>query len=172
MTVNADDPHGRAIALNTQTGALEHLDPRETPAVLGALWDGLVLARECGLYAATVLPLWKSRQGNAQACEFDIAKQLTRAPSLPVERRPLIARVAAVADEDAGIAAVAEIKAFIPAAVTLAHAGGAHAQDWPDRTCLLGSIAYLRSLGECWEGRHPSYALRLPHPVPPWWPAR
>jgi len=170
--VNADDPHGSAIALNTLTGTLGRVDPGDTRAALGALRDGLALARACGLHAATVLPLWKARHGNAQACEYDIAAQLTRAPSLPDERLPLIASVTATADEDAGVAAVAEIQAFTPAAITLAHAGGAHAQDWPDRTCLLGSIAYLRSLGECWQGRHPSYALRLPHPVPPWWPSR
>ncbi|MFE5565922.1 hypothetical protein ACFQ68_13130 [Amycolatopsis japonica] len=172
MTVDVDDPRGRVAALEALTGRLEHLEPGDTAAVLGALWDGLALARACGLEAATVLPVWKTRHANAQSVEYDLAAQLAGAPSLPVERLPLPARAAVEADQDTGIAAMATIKMFIPTAITLARAGGARAEDWHDRRGLLGSVAFLRSLGECWEGFHLSYTLQLPRIVPPWWPAR
>lgn len=76
--------------------------------------------------------------------------------------------------EDDGAVAVTAIRAFTAAAIELARAGGAYVESWPDQRALLGSVAYLRSMGECWEGRHPPpfYALQLPSPRPPWWPSR
>ena len=57
--------------------------------------------------------------------------------------------------EDDGAVAVTAIRAFTAAAIELARAGGAYVESWPDQRALLGSVAYLRSMGECWEGRHP-----------------
>jgi hypothetical protein len=172
VTVDADEPRGRQATLAALTDRLGQADPGDTAGVLGLVWDGLALARMCGLEAASAAPVWKARQGNAQACEYDTAAQLASAPSLPSDRLQLVMQVSATLDEADATAVVTAIEGFTTAAISVLREAGTQAGAWPDQRGLLGSIAYLRSLGESWSGRHSSYTLQLPARIPPWWPSR
>ncbi|MDT8913723.1 hypothetical protein [Amycolatopsis sp. PS_44_ISF1] len=76
-----DDDTPAALTLLTET--LPALDPAATVRIVLTLWQGVGLARACGITAAARRPLvtpgcWTRRRRNAEAVEYLLAQQPTR----------------------------------------------------------------------------------------------
>ncbi|WP_093976570.1 hypothetical protein [Amycolatopsis alba] len=160
-------------ALARLTTSLPGLSPSVPQLVLHALWDGLGLARACGLAAARTAPAeWNSRQRNAETVEYLLARELARtaaATSRPLSHRSTTAATEARGTTWAAIV-VQAILDFAHTAEPLARTTAETAATWDDQRSFAACVSLFSELAACWRGERPAYQLRYTDTrTSPWW---
>lgn len=158
---------------------LSGLDSAQTVRVVLTVWDGVGLARACGLMAAASDTAraprgWRRRQANAQTCEYLIARQLncTAAAAGRGLRLSVLVPAGEVPGPRQAETAAAAVIGFAEAAGPAVLAAAADARVWDDRRGLSACSTLAAELAACWRGERPSYQLIIEEPAPPWWPDR
>ncbi|WP_143254660.1 hypothetical protein [Amycolatopsis azurea] len=159
-------------ALTRLSISLPGVTPSPHP-ILDALWDGLGLARACGLAAASADPSeWVSRQRNADTIEYLLARELIRtnaACDQSLTLRPVTSP--GEARSTAWAATVIQtILDFTNTAQPMAHATADTATHHDDQHHFRTSANLLGELGACWRGERPAYQLHTTDRTSsPWW---
>ncbi|OXM50342.1 hypothetical protein CFP71_28340 [Amycolatopsis thailandensis] len=169
--LTAPDEHSRA--LTRLMTSLADISPSAPLPVLRAAWDGLGLARACGLAAATAVPAeWDSRQRNAETVEYLLARELTRtdaANSLTLVLQPAT-RLSETRGTVWAATMIQSILDFTRTAETVAGATADAATEWDDQRSFRACASLFDELGACWRGERPSYQLRITGTsASPWW---
>ncbi|MDT8912375.1 hypothetical protein [Amycolatopsis sp. PS_44_ISF1] len=167
-------PHDDVPAALTRLAeTLPTLDPAATAHIVLTLWEGVGLARACGVIAATQEPAdppgrWTRRRRNAETVEYLLAQQLTRTAAAKNHQLQLYTPHPhpRTGHPDTAITAVL---AFTDTAGPAAQDAAAAADTWDDRRSLSACTTLTTELAACWRGQRPAYQLRLDPPAPPWW---
>ncbi|GAA3867323.1 hypothetical protein GCM10022243_36460 [Saccharothrix violaceirubra] len=130
----------------------------DAPKALEQAWSGLRTARLLGLRLSTVDLMWRRRQGNAEAVEFQLARDLgTSATFARVDLAlPMPASVVPLPADEADAALVALIR-FSAAARRHMLAAAPLAEHWHDERVLRHDSKVFGSLGEAWLGRRAGF---------------
>ncbi|MFC9249802.1 hypothetical protein [Amycolatopsis thailandensis] len=158
MLIEPAPPSQWQAKLVDVTKALATGNPTATSTVLVTAWEGLVAARWCGL-AVAADPNWVGRHANAESAEYDFAIELSRSSTLsgcdvklPIRNSSVEALSGSAADS-----AVSVIIAFSAVIPPILLASARSADTWEDERTCRSSVRLARTLGECWQGLHPSY---------------
>jgi hypothetical protein len=162
------DPNDKCVnSLVAATDALTELAATDTRAVAVGVRACLLAAHRCGLAVAADRS-WRARRANAAAVEYVLVDRLARITVLdddvdpPIEVDPI--EVDEVLTGPEADRAVVAIHTACTVAGSLLRAAAARTPIWGAVTACLDAAVLFRELGECWDGRHPSYAHRPDSP--------
>lgn len=164
------DPPAEPIVPSSLRGITADLrtDALDAPEALKRVWSGLCLARLLGLRLALTDRTWRQRQGNAEAVEHQLARDLGTSATfadtvlaLPVDPTP---RPLAEDEVEEAVEALVE---FCTEARTRMLATARHASQWHDERVLRHDSLVIGGLAAAWLGQRGSYRVersREPRP--------